>query len=338
LTDGPNSFVRAAKYSIVPIGNRGRRDKLATGKEKRPVSKLVIATRESPLALWQANYVADRLRTLHPELEVELLGMTSRGDQLLDRPLYKVGGKGLFVKELETALLDGSADIAVHSMKDVPMVLPDGLTLGVICEREDPRDALVGVASLDALPLGARLGTSSLRRSCQIRKRRPDLDIGFLRGNVNTRLAKLDAGDFDAIVLATAGLVRLGFHSRIGGYLEPEVSLPAGGQGAVGIEYREGDERVRELIAPLDDAATSACVRAERTVVRVLDGGCDVPIASFAIWQGEELWLRALVGSNDGTVLLESEATGRDPEALGAAVAEQLLEQGAASLLEAARA
>lgn len=302
------------------------------------MSKLVIATRESPLALWQAHYVADRLRALHPQLTVELLGMTSRGDQLLDRPLYKVGGKGLFVKELETSLLDGRADIAVHSMKDVPMVLPEGLTLGVICEREDPRDALVGVRSLDALPEGARLGTSSLRRACQIRRHRPDLDIGFLRGNVNTRLAKLDAGEFDAIILATAGLVRLGFDERIGGYLEPEVSLPAGGQGAVGIEYRADDDRIRDLVAPLNDPVTAACVLAERTVVRKLEGGCDVPIASFAVWQGEDLWLRALVGSSDGDRLLQSEAIGRDPEALGNAVAEQLLAQGAAELLESARA
>ena len=302
------------------------------------MSKLVIATRESPLALWQAHYVADRLRALHPQLTVELLGMTSRGDQLLDRPLYKVGGKGLFVKELETSLLDGRADIAVHSMKDVPMVLPEGLTLGVICEREDPRDALVGVRSLDALLEGARLGTSSLRRACQIRRHRPDLDIGFLRGNVNTRLAKLDAGEFDAIILATAGLVRLGFDERIGGYLEPEVSLPAGGQGAVGIEYRADDDRIRDLVAPLNDPVTAACVLAERTVVRKLEGGCDVPIASFAVWQGEDLWLRALVGSSDGDRLLQSEAIGRDPEALGNAVAEQLLAQGAAKLLESARA
>ena len=303
---------------------------------------------------------ADRLRALHPQLTVELLGMTSRGDQLLDRPLYKVGGKGLFVKELETSLLDGRADIAVHSMKDVPMVLPEGLTLGVICEREDPRDALVGVRSLDALLEGARLGTSSLRRACQIRRHRPDLDIGFLRGNVNTRLAKLDAGEFDAIILATAGLVRLGFDERIGGYLEPEVSLPAGGQGAVGIEYRADDDRIRDLVAPLNDPVTAACVLAERTVVRKLEGGCDVPIASFAVWQGEDLWLRALpicaaasvpssalssllllralVGSSDGDRLLQSEAIGRDPEALGNAVAEQLLAQGAAKLLESARA
>jgi len=256
------------------------------------MSKLVIATRESPLALWQAHFVAGELRRLHPSLEVELLGMTSRGDQILDTPLYKVGGKGLFVKELETALLDGRADIAVHSMKDVPMELPDGLTLGVICEREDPRDALVGIDSFDALPQGARLGTSSLRRSCQIKRSRPDLDIGFLRGNVNTRLSKLDAGEFDAIMLATAGLLRLGFDDRIGARIDPDISLPAGGQGAVGIEYRQSDTRTAELLAPLQHDLTARCVRAERAMVRKLDGGCDVPIASYAVIEGDQLWLR----------------------------------------------
>ncbi len=301
------------------------------------MSKLVIATRESPLALWQANYVADRLRQLHPDLTVELLGMTSLGDQLLDKPLYKVGGKGLFVKELETALLDGRADIAVHSMKDVPMTLPPGLTLGVICEREDPRDALVGVSSLSGLAEGARLGTSSLRRACQIRRLRPDLDIGFLRGNVNTRLAKLDGGEFDAIILATAGLVRLGFEARIGARIEPEVSLPAGGQGAVGIEYRADDDRAASLLAPLNHTTTANCVVAERAVVRVLDGGCDVPIASYAVAEGESFWLRALVGSVDGHTLLETEARGSDPEILGTQVAQTLLDNGAAALLEAVR-
>jgi hydroxymethylbilane synthase len=301
------------------------------------VSKLVIATRESPLALWQANHVADRLRVLHPELTVELLGMTSRGDQLLDRPLYKVGGKGLFVKELETALLDERADIAVHSMKDVPMALPDGLRLGVICEREDPRDALVGIRDLNELAEGARLGTSSLRRSCQIRRVRPDLDIGFLRGNVNTRLAKLDAGEFDAIVLATAGLLRLGFSDRIGASIDPEISLPAGGQGAVGIEYRSDDARTAELLAPLNHESTARCVIAERAVVRRLDGGCDVPIASFAVEKDGGLWLRARVGATDGSSLLLAEATGADPEDLGELVAEQLLTAGAEDILRAVR-
>jgi hydroxymethylbilane synthase len=301
------------------------------------MSKLVIATRESPLALWQAHFVAGELRKLYPDLEVELLGMTSRGDQILETPLYKVGGKGLFVKELETALLDGRADIAVHSMKDVPMELPSGLELGVICEREDPRDALVGVSSLDELPQGARLGTSSLRRSCQIKRSRPDLDIGFLRGNVNTRLGKLDAGEFDAIVLATAGLVRLGFHDRIGASIDPEISLPAGGQGAVGIEYRSNDSRTAELLAPLQHDATAICVRAERACVRTLDGGCDVPIASYAVNEADGIWLRARVGSPDGQTLLFAQGRGSDPEALGAHVAQQLLSQGADSILAAVR-
>lgn len=301
------------------------------------MTKLVIATRESPLALWQANFVAAELRRLHPDLDVELLGMTSRGDQLLDKPLYKVGGKGLFVKELETALLDGRADLAVHSMKDVPMALPEGLMLGVICEREDPRDALVGVEGFDALPQGARLGTSSLRRSCQIRRARPDLDIGFLRGNVNTRLAKLDAGEFDAIVLASAGLKRLGFADRIGSFIDVDMSLPAGGQGAVGIEYRTDDAATAALLAPLNHTETSACVRAERACVRVLDGGCDVPIASFALNEGDGLWLRARVGSTDGERLLFAEARGSDPEALGEQVAEQLLAAGAAEIIAAVR-
>lgn len=301
------------------------------------MSKLVIATRESPLALWQAHFVAGELRRLHPSLEVVLLGMTSRGDQILDTPLYKVGGKGLFVKELETALLDGRADIAVHSMKDVPMELPDGLTLGVICEREDPRDALVGIDSFDALPQGARLGTSSLRRSCQIKRSRPDLDIGFLRGNVNTRLSKLDAGEFDAIMLATAGLLRLGFDDRIGARIDPDISLPAGGQGAVGIEYRQSDTRTAELLAPLQHDLTARCVRAERAMVRKLDGGCDVPIASYAIIEGDQLWLRGRVGSPDGETLLFAESRGSDPEALGDTVATQLLEQGADTILAAVR-
>ncbi len=298
---------------------------------------IVIATRESPLALWQAEYVKARLEAEHPNLQVSLLGMTSRGDQLLEQPLYKVGGKGLFVKELETALLDGRADIAVHSMKDVPMVLPDGLTLGVICEREDPRDALVGVNSFDKLPQGARLGTSSLRRSCQIAQHRPDLDIGFLRGNVNTRLAKLDKGDFDAIILACAGLIRLGFEARIGNAIDPELSLPAAGQGAVGIEFRDNDDRIRDLLAPLHDDMTARRVHAERAVVRRLDGGCDVPIAAYAEWEQDTLWLRARVGSTDGAQLLVAEARGDDPEQLGLGVAELLLSQGAKDLIQAVR-
>ena len=299
--------------------------------------QIVIATRESPLALWQAEHVKARLEAAHPGLDVRLLGMTSRGDQLLDKPLFKVGGKGLFVKELETALLDGRADIAVHSMKDVPMVMPAGLTLGVICEREDPRDALVGCTDFDQLPQGARLGTSSLRRSCQLGRHRPDLEIGFLRGNVNTRLAKLDGGEFDAIILACAGLIRLGFEDRIGAPIDPDLSLPAAGQGAVGIEFREADDRVRELLAPLHHDSTATRVLAERAVVRRLEGGCDVPIAACAEWQGDTLWLRARVGATDGSTLLEAEARGADPEELGAGVADMLLSQGADALVRAAR-
>ena len=301
------------------------------------MNSITIATRESPLALWQAHFVEAELKRHHPGIEVKLLGMTSRGDQLLDKPLYKVGGKGLFVKELETALLDERADIAVHSMKDVPMELPPGLTLGVICEREDPRDALVGVTSFDDLPEGARLGTSSLRRSCQVMQRRPDLQIGFLRGNVNTRLAKLDAGEFDAIILACAGLKRLGFDDRIGAAIDEDFLLPAGGQGAVGIEYRETDSRVAELLAPLAHEETSRRVIAERTVVRRLDGGCDVPIASFAVAEGDSLWLRARVGSPDGKTVIFSEARGSEPEALGLEVADALIAKGAADILKAAR-
>ena len=301
------------------------------------MNSITIATRESPLALWQAHFVEAELKRHHPGIEVKLLGMTSRGDQLLDKPLYKVGGKGLFVKELETALLDERADIAVHSMKDVPMVLPPGLTLGVICEREDPRDALVGVTSFDDLPEGARLGTSSLRRSCQVMQRRPDLQIGFLRGNVNTRLAKLDAGEFDAIILACAGLKRLGFDDRIGAAIDEDFLLPAGGQGAVGIEHRETDSRIAELLAPLAHEETSRRVIAERTVVRRLDGGCDVPIASFAVPEGDSLWLRARVGSPDGKTVIVSEARGSEPEALGIEVADALIARGAAEILKAAR-
>ena len=298
---------------------------------------IVIATRESPLALWQAEHVKSRLEAAHDGIQVSLLGMTSRGDQLLDKPLFKVGGKGLFVKELETALLDGRADIAVHSMKDVPMSMPDSLTLGVICEREDPRDALVGCQDFSDLAEGARLGTSSLRRSCQLGRHRPDLEIGFLRGNVNTRLAKLDSGEFDAIILACAGLIRLGFEDRIGAAIDPALSLPAAGQGAVGIEFRETDDRIRELLAPLHHDATATRVVAERAVVRRLDGGCDVPIAAFAEWEGDSLWLRARVGAADGTQLLEAEARGSDAEQLGAGVAEMLLSQGAEGLIRAAR-
>ena len=302
------------------------------------MATITIATRESPLALWQAHYVKDALEAAHPELHVELLGMTSRGDQLLDSPLAKIGGKGLFVKELETALLEKRADIAVHSMKDVPMQFPEGLCLGPICEREAPNDAFVSnhYESIDALPEGAIVGTSSLRRESQLRAYRPDLKVNFLRGNVNTRLAKLDEGQYDAIILAAAGLIRLGFEDRIRSRITPEQSLPAGGQGAVGIELRTDDEQTRELIQVLHHAKTAAEVSAERALNETLNGGCQVPIAAFCLTEGDTLWLRGLVGSVDGTTLLRAEgrAAVQDAVALGQQVANSLLEQGAAAILE----
>ena len=298
---------------------------------------LRIATRKSPLALWQAEHVAARLRAAHPGLAVELVGMSTQGDRILDSPLAKVGGKGLFVKELEVALLDGRADIAVHSMKDVPVEFPDGLHLPVILEREDPRDAFVSnaYARFEDLPQGARVGTSSLRRQCQLAARRPDLVIDSLRGNVNSRLAKLDAGQFDAIILAAAGLKRLGFADRIRCELEPETSLPAIGQGAIGIECRRDDARTGALIAVLDDADTHLRLRAERALNTRLKGGCQVPIAGHAILDGDQLWLRGLVGEPDGSRTLRAERRGpaSEAEALGVQLAEDLLALGADVIL-----
>lgn len=298
-----------------------------------------IATRQSALALWQAEYVKTRLEQAHPGLRVSLLPMTSRGDKLLDAPLAKIGGKGLFVKELETALLEGAADIAVHSMKDVPMDFPEGLGLYCICEREDPRDAFVSntYASLAELPAGSVVGTSSLRRQAQLLASRPDLQIRFLRGNVNTRLAKLDAGEYDAIILAAAGLIRLGFEARIRSSIGVEDSLPAGGQGAVGIECRSADSEIHALLALLHHADTALRVTAERALNKRLNGGCQVPIACYAVREGEQLWLRGLVGQPDGTQLLRAEARAplAEAEALGVKVAEDLLEQGAADILAA---
>lgn len=301
------------------------------------MNRIRIATRKSPLALWQAEYVKAALESAHPGLEVELLTFTTRGDRILDTPLAKIGGKGLFVKELEHAMLAGEADIAVHSMKDVPMAFPPGLGLVAICEREDPSDAFVSssFASFSALPEGARVGTSSLRRQCQLLAQRPDLQLLDLRGNVNTRLAKLDAGEFDAIILATAGLKRLDMQHRIAEILAPSCCLPAGGQGAVGIEARTDDQRVTDLLQSLHHPETSARVLAERALNRHLEGGCQVPIACFAEVEGDSLWLRGLVGSLDGRQMLRSE--GRAPlaeaEALGTLVAEKLLAQGAAEIL-----
>jgi len=300
---------------------------------------LRIATRKSPLALWQAEYVRDRLLAAHPGLQVELVKMSTQGDKILDSPLAKIGGKGLFVKELEEGLLSGRADLAVHSMKDVPVELPDGLHLAVVCEREDPRDAFVSpnYSALDELPQGARVGTSSLRRQCQIKARRPDLEIVSLRGNVNTRLAKLDAGDFDAIILAAAGLIRLGFAERITTYLEPEVSLPAIGQGAVGIECRRDDPEVNALLQVLNHPDTHTRVSAERAMNHRLEGGCQVPIAGHAILEGNALYLRGLVGSPDGGQMIRGEVRGprADAEHLGVALADDLLSRGAAAILQA---
>jgi len=264
-----------------------------------------IATRKSQLALWQADFVADALRATHPDLTVELVAMSSKGDQILDKPLAKVGGKGLFIKELEDGLLRGDADIAVHSMKDVPVEeeIPDTLHVPVVCRREDPRDAFVSNnhTGFAALPQGAVVGTSSLRRQAQIMAARPDLEIRFLRGNVNTRLAKLDAGEYDAIILAAAGLKRLKFDDRITEILDTGLCLPAVGQGAVGIECRKRDADINALIASLNHAETGIRVRAERAMNRRLQGGCQVPIAGYAELEGETLFLRALVGRPDGS-------------------------------------
>jgi hydroxymethylbilane synthase len=301
--------------------------------------KIVIATRESQLALWQANNVKAQLEALYPDMLVELLGMTTKGDQILDSPLSKIGGKGLFVKELETALLEGRADIAVHSMKDVPMAFPEGLGLAVICEREDPSDAFVSntFESLDSLPNGAIVGTSSLRRSCQLKMQRPDLIIKDLRGNVNTRLRKMDDGEYDAIILATAGLLRLEMPERIRQRISAETSLPAGGQGAMGIECRSDDVQTIKLLTPLQHEETAIRVTAERAVNERLNGGCQAPIACFAILTDDTLWLRGLVGSPDGTTMIEGEVRGHkdDAKSLGVQLADDLLSRGANVILDA---
>ena len=300
---------------------------------------LKIATRQSPLALWQANYVKDRLQQLYPDLTIELVPMVTKGDVILDSPLAKIGGKGLFVKELENALLTKEADIAVHSMKDVPMQFPEGLGLAVICQREDPRDAFVSHAyrTFAELPQGAVVGTSSLRRQCQLKALRPDLDIRSLRGNVGTRLSKLDNGDYDAIILASAGLIRLGLADRIASFIDVEQSLPAAGQGAVGIECRTDDMQVQALLAPLADAETTYCVRAERAMNNHLQGGCQVPIGGYAVLQQGQLYLRALVGDIDGSRIIRAEGKSavENAEVLGVQIAEQLLAQGADKILQA---
>ena len=299
--------------------------------------KIIIATRESQLALWQANNVKDSLAALYPDIQVELLGMTTKGDQILNSPLSKIGGKGLFVKELEHALLDGRADIAVHSMKDVPMAFPEGLGLAVICEREDPTDAFVSnkYDNLASLPQGAVVGTSSLRRSSQLALARPDLVIKDLRGNVNTRLRKLDNQEYDAIILATAGLMRLEMTDRIKERISDQDSLPAGGQGAMGIECRSDDADMIKLLAPLQHQETYYRVTAERAVNERLNGGCQAPIAAFSLLESDELYLRGLVGSVDGSTILRDEIRGskNDAHALGVQLAEKLIAAGADTLL-----
>lgn len=299
---------------------------------------LRIATRKSPLAMWQAEHVAAELQRVHPGLQVELVGMSTQGDKILDTPLAKIGGKGLFVKELEQGMLEGVADIAVHSMKDVPVELPEGLHLAVIMERENPQDAFVSgrYQGVEQLPEGAAVGTASLRRQCQLAERRPDLRISPLRGNVNTRLRKLDEGEFDAIILAAAGLIRLEFEQRITALLTPEQSLPAIGQGAVGIECRSDDRRINALLAPLHHADTATCVTAERALNHRLMGGCQVPIAGYAVLKGDRLWLRGLVGEPNGSRVIRSEVRGAAADAarLGVELAEELLASGAAPILQ----
>jgi hydroxymethylbilane synthase len=302
------------------------------------VNRLRISTRKSPLALWQAEHVRARLVAAHPGLEVELVTMSTAGDRILDAPLAKVGGKGLFIKELEQALLDGRADIAVHSLKDVTVTLPDGLHIPVIGEREDPRDAFVSnkFDMLAALPSGARVGTSSLRRTCQLRALYPQLEIVSLRGNVNSRLAKLDGGEFDAIILACAGLKRLGLGERIRTELPPEILLPAVGQGAICIECRSGDTRVEQIIASLHHHHTAVRVAAERALNARLEGGCQVPIAAFAELNADVLHLRALVGEPDGSHVIRGEIEGDATRAaaLGVDLANELLARGARTILD----
>lgn len=298
-----------------------------------PRTALRIASRNSPLAMWQANYVKSSVQQVHPGLAVEILGFTTTGDRMLHSPLARLGGKGLFVKELERAMLDGEADIAVHSMKDVPAQFPEGLGLAVICERADPSDAFVSndYGSLADLPPAAVVGTSSLRRQCQLKCLRPDLRLTDLRGNVGTRLGKLDEGQYDAIILASAGLMRLQLEQRISARLGIAECLPAAGQGAIGVECRAGDESTRDLLACLHHEETAARVTAEREVTLALDGGCELPIAAHACLEGGKLHLRALVGMADGSEIVRSERSGpiTSPQDLGREVAAELLDRGA---------
>lgn len=331
---------------------------MTTSAHTTTLKTLNIATRKSPLAMWQAEHIKSRLESLYPELEVNLVTMVTQGDKILDTPLAKIGGKGLFVKELEQALYDGRADIAVHSLKDVPMQLPEGLILGTYCKRETPTDAFVSNTydKLEDLPEGAVIGTASLRRQCQIKAFRPDLQIKSLRGNVQTRLSKLDAGEYDAIILATSGLKRVELSERIKQEIDIDISLPAVGQGALAIECRSDDEAVLELLKPLNDGQARIRLKAERALNRRLEGGCQVPIAAYAVIEKDSepsdqqtfqktLWLRGRVGSEDGTTLLKAEkrielsgdqaAREEQAEQLGIEVADELLSLGADSILAA---
>ncbi len=305
-----------------------------------PPKRLIIATRESALALWQAEHIRARLAALHPHCAVSLIGMTTRGDEIVDRPLADIGGKGLFIKELEVAMADGRADLAVHSLKDVPMEMPDGFVLAAIGAREDPRDAFVSNHFLDlaSLPGGARIGTSSLRREAQLRERDALLQVLPLRGNVNTRLRKLDEGQYDAIILASAGLKRLGFASRIASLLDPEESLPAAGQGALAIECRADRADVIAALSPLADRETTLATTAERAFARALSGSCHTPLAAHAVTRHGELWLRGLVASRDGAEVLRGDRSAvvadvAAADALGLALAGEFHARGAARLL-----
>jgi hydroxymethylbilane synthase len=301
--------------------------------------KLVIASRESALAMWQARHIQARLQALYPSTQVEILGMTTTGDQILDSPLARIGGKGLFVKELEQALADGRADLAVHSMKDVPMHLPEGFAMAAIGEREDPRDAFVSndYPSLEALPAGSIVGTSSLRRQSQLQARFPHLVIESLRGNLQTRLRKLDEGQYAAIILAAAGLIRLGLGNRIAQTIAPEDSIPAVGQGALGIEINAARTDLLTVLAPLNHADTAACVEAERGMSRALAGSCTVPLGAYATKLGENITIHGFVASVDGKQMLRAEATGNaaQPELLGQQLAQSLIARGADKILQA---
>lgn len=302
-------------------------------------NKLVIASRESALAMWQARHIQSTLQALYPAMTVEILGMTTTGDQILDSPLARIGGKGLFVKELEQALADGRADLAVHSMKDVPMHLPDGFALAAIGEREDPRDAFVSnnYASLEELPHGSVVGTSSLRRQSQLQARLPHLKIESLRGNLQTRLRKLDEGQYAAIILAAAGLKRLGLEPRITQLISTEHSIPAVGQGALGIEINAARQDLLPILAPLNHGDTASCVEAERSMSRALAGSCQVPLGAYAERHGAELHMTGFVASIDGRELLREEVRGAasKPEALGQALAQKLIDRGADRILAA---